>query len=209
MLKVYIENQVLEFENNKNEIDRILTKISDMMDKSSKTLSHIIIDGLEVYEDYYECLLENIRIIEKVEVILTTFKELVDSILISTMDYITKTPDKIEALANNFYKNPNIEDWNDLNDLLSGISWIMNTFISTDQDIRLKNIVSSYESWNLYAKEVFSLQEILPDLEGALSSGDNVTIADILYYEIIPIFNKMAEKLSELLGVEGALNDLN
>ncbi len=209
MLKIYIENQILEYENNKDEINKILNEIDSVITKSSKTLSHMVIDGYEIYETFYDYFLDNIRAIEKVDVIALTYKELVDDILISTLNYLERTPDIIENLADKFYKNPYGDDWNDLNNLLGGISWIMNTFSSIDQDGRLKDIVSSYEDWNLYAKELFSLQEILSDFEGALSSGDNVTIADILSYEITSIFKDMAGRLSSLVSMEANLYDLN
>ena len=35
----------------------------------------------------------------------------------------------------------------------------MNTFNSIDQDIRLKDIISNYENWNLYRCEVLSLKD--------------------------------------------------
>lgn len=208
-MKIYIEDQILEYENSKAEIDKLLNEIDTMVTKSSKTLSHMVIDGYEIYENFYDYFLDNIRVIENVEVVALTFKELVDDILISTLNYLERTPDIIEKLADKFYKTPDIEAWNDLNDLLGGISWIINTSSSIDQDVKLKDIVSSYEDWNLYAKELFSLQEILPDFEGALSSGDNVTIADILSYEITSIFKEMAERLSRLVSMEENLYDLN
>jgi hypothetical protein len=203
-VKIYIENQVLEYKNDKNEMDNILNEIDNIVSKSSKILSHMVIDDFEVYEGYYDYFLDNIRVIEKVEVISLTYKELVDDILISTMDYIGRIPFKIEELSNSFYKNPDRQAWNNLNDLLGGISWIMNSFTSIDQDSRLKDVISSYENWNLYAKEVFALKDILPDLEGSLSSGDNITIADILSYEILPIFNEMEVKLLDLVKMEGS-----
>lgn len=208
-MKIYVENQILEYENKKDEIDNILSEIDKIITKSSKTLSHMTIDDFEVYESYYDYFLDNIRVIEKVEVVSLTYKELVDNILISTMDYIGRISTKVEELANSFYKSPDREVWDSLNDLLGGISWIMNTFISIDQDTRLKDIVSSYENWNIYAKEVFSLKDILEDFEGSLSSGDNVSIADILSYEILPIFNEMKVKILELVKMEGSPNDFS
>ncbi|OZV13441.1 hypothetical protein CIW83_04395 [Tissierella sp. P1] len=208
-MKIYIEDQTLEVENSKDVIDKILNEIDTIIVNSSKILSHMIIDGLEVYENYYDYFLDNIRVIEKVEIVALTYKELVDDILASTLSYLERTPDIIESLADKFYKNSDTDAWNDLNDLLGGISWIVNTSSSIDQDERLKDIVSRYEDWNLYVKELFSLQKILPDFENALSSGDNVTIADILSYEIIAIFKEMAGRLSSLVSVEANLYDLN
>lgn len=208
-MKIYIENQILEYENNKEDIDNILSEIDTIIAKSSKTLSHMIIDDFELYEGYYDYFLDNIRVIEKIEVISMTYKELVDDILISKLEYLENTPTKIEELANSFYKVPGRESWEDLNDLLGGISWIINAFSSIDQDSRLKELVLSYEDWNLYAKEVFSLQEILAEFEGALSNNDSVAIGDILSYEILPKFEEMVEKLNVLVIREDALDDLN
>lgn len=209
MLKIYIENQILEYENNKDEIDNILNEIDTIIAKSSKVLSHIVVDEYEVFEDYYGYFLDNIRVIDKVEVISSTYKELVDDILNSALEYLERTPELIDNLANSFYKNPNQESWKDLEDLLGGISWVINTFSFIDQDERLKDVVLSYKDWNLYAKEVFSLKSILGDFEDSLSNGDNVSIADILSYEIATIFKEMATKLLNLVNKNDSSSNLN
>lgn len=208
-MKIYIEDEILEFANKKDEIDNILSKIDESVDNLSKILSHMVVDSLEIYEDYYDYFLDNIRVIEKVEIITLTYKELVDEILVSTLDYVNRTPEKIELLSNSFYKTPNTQAWNNLNDLLGGISWIINTFNSIDQDKRLKDVVSSYEEWNLYAKEIFSIQEILMDFEESIVNKDNITIGDILSYEIVPIFNNINERLLKLLNKEASSYVIN
>ncbi|WP_313233170.1 hypothetical protein [Tissierella praeacuta] len=208
-MKIYIENQILKFEKSIKEIDSIFEEIDNIVNKSSKILSHMVIDSIEVYQDYYDYFLDNIRVIEEVKVITLTYKELVDDILNSTLDYLERTPTIIENLADNFYKNPDNQDWQELNNLLDGISWIMTTFSSIDQDKRLKDIIINYEDWNRYAKEIFSLKELLVEFEEALSSNDNVSIADILSYEIVPIFITMKERLVELIDIEIIKEKLN
>ncbi|MDU5079766.1 hypothetical protein [uncultured Tissierella sp.] len=208
-MKIYIENQILKFEKSIKEIDSIFEEIDNIVNKSSKILSHMVIDSIEVYQDYYDYFLDNIRVIEEVKVITLTYKELVDDILNSTLDYLERTPTIIENLADNFYKNPDNQDWQELDNLLDGISWIMTTFSSIDQDKRLKDIIINYEDWNRYAKEIFSLKELLVEFEEALSSNDNVSIADILSYEIVPIFITMKERLVELIDIEIIKEKLN
>lgn len=208
-MKIYIENQILEFDNDKDEIDIILNEIEKHVLKTSKFLNSLLIDDYEIFNDYYDYFLDNIRAIEKVEVILLTYKELVNGTLSSTLDYLKRTPEPIENLANNFYKNPDSEAWNGLNDLLEGITWLISAFSSIDNDRSLVDVVSNYESWNLYSTEVVSLSEIMPDFEVALSNQDNVTIADILSYEIKPKFKTMADKLSKMVNTEDSINDLN
>lgn len=206
-MKIYIEDEMLEFDNNKDEIDNILTTIDGIIEKSHKILNLMKIDDVEIYNDYHNYLLDNIRYIEKIEVSILTYKQLIDNILISTLDYLQKVPILIEELSDEFYKTPDGKSWNNLKDFLNALAWIMDTFSSIDNDKRLKDIVENYEEWNLYAKEIFFLKAILPDLEEALLNEDNISIGDILSYEIVPIFNKMKQRLLELLNVEGALND--
>ncbi|CAK7050169.1 hypothetical protein [Tissierella sp.] len=208
-MKIFIENQILEYENDKNQIDNILVEIDNIIEKSSKTLSHMVIDDNEIMGDYYDYFLNNINNINKIEVILLTYKELIEGILLSTLNYLERTPQIIEGLANAFYKNPTKESWNDLNDLFEALSWIIDTFASIDQDHRLKDTILSYENWNLYAKEVLSLKEILANLEEALANNDYVSTADILSYEIASVFKEMGDKLSILINREVNLYDLN
>lgn len=208
-MKVHILDKTLEYENNIDTIDTIFDEINNIVKNSSKILSYLIVDSIEVYEDFYDYFLDNIKAIEEVKVIALTYEELVNDILISAIKYIRKAQENIEELSNSFYKSPDKESWEDLSDLLGGVSWIINTFASIDKDPRLKETVLSYEAWNLYAQEVFSLQDLLGDFEESLVNNDNVTIADILLYEILPIFEEMEQKLFKLVKTEENLNDLN
>lgn len=105
-MKIFIEDQILEYENNREKIDNILREIDNVIEKTAKTLSHMIIDGNEVISDFNDYFLDNINNINKVEVVALTYKELVDDILNSTLDYLERTPELIEGLANTFYKEP-------------------------------------------------------------------------------------------------------
>lgn len=201
-MRIYLEDQVLEFNNNVQEIVEMLNEIDTVTNKSSKILSHMLIDGYAVYGDYYNYLLDNIKVVEEVIVKLLTYEELINDILISTLDYINNSIKAIEELSNQFYRNPEIESWNNLNDFLEGISWIFNSFMNIDNNPRLNDLVSSYEGWNLYAKEVFELKEILIDFEEALSNTDNIGVADVIFYEIIPTFNRIEDILSRLVNIE-------
>jgi hypothetical protein len=80
---------------------------------------------------------------------------------------------------------------------------MINTFDAIDNDRNLRDIVPSYEDWNIYAKEIISLKHLLPEMEEALGSNDYVSIADILSYEIVPLFKSIKEKLTVLLEQEG------
>lgn len=206
---IHILDKTLEYENNEGILDIMFNEINNIVSSKNLIFSHLIIDGLEVYDDYYDYFLDNIRSIEEVTVVTKTLTKMSEEILLSTIDYIERAIPEIEILSNEFYKTPSKESWHKLMDLIEGIKWIMDTFVAIDSNNQLKTIVSSYEEWNIYAKYIYELQHLMLEFEEILENSDFVSTADILSYEIIPLFNNMKEKLLKLISEEVEINDIN
>lgn len=198
MMKIYVLDKTLEYENNMKAYDELVSYVDEIVNKSNLAFSHLIIDGVEIYGDFYKYFLENIKNIEEVIVVTITIKEMSKEILLSTVDYVERAIPEIDRLSDEFYKTPHRDSWTKLTDLIDGIKWIMDTFMIIDTNKQLKDIVNNYEEWNLYAKDIFSLKELLVDFEEILENNDYVSIADILSYELIPLFRGMKEKLEKV-----------
>ncbi|MFW5648437.1 MAG: hypothetical protein ACOCG5_05065, partial [Candidatus Alkaliphilus sp. MAG34] len=143
-MKLYVLDQVIEYGNKEDNIDSMLGKINQTISNSGLILSHLIVDGYELYGDFYGYFLDNIRYIEKVEVITKTIKETSQEIILSTMDYIERACPQIEILSDEFYKTPREDSWSNLINLIEGFNWIIDGFASIDSTPQLKNIVKSY-----------------------------------------------------------------
>jgi len=206
-MKIHILDKTLEYENNMKAYDKLSSYIDDLVNKSNLIFSHLIIDGVEIYEDYYDYFFDNIKNIEEVTVITKTVKEMYREIILSTVDYIERAVSQIEILSNEFYKTPSRDSWTKLADLIDGIKWIMDTFMIIDNNKQLKDLVNSYEEWNLYAKDIYSLKELLGEFEEVLENSDYVSIADILSYELIPLFKEMKDKLEKVALEEVEVNN--
>ena len=202
-MKLKIENQIFEFDNTEAGITTLFAKIEEVVESSSKVLSHMRIDYMEIYDDYYSYFKDNIHVIREVEVVTLAYKELVEDILSSTVEYLNKAIPLTEELSSKFYREPLSGDWKGLKDLLEGISWIISTFSSIDGDDRLGLVVESYESWNDYATSIYDLQDIIEEFMDVMENQDNVAIADLLRYEITPKFEMMSENLSPFVPVSG------
>ncbi len=199
---IHILDKSLEYENKQEVLDTIFKEIDNIVNSANMIFSHLIIDGQEVYNDFYDYFLDNMKNIQEVKVVTRTAKEAFEEILLSTIDYLNRAIPEIEVLSNEFYKTPSRESWGKLGDLLEGIKWIMDTFMIIDADFGLKNIVNSYEDWNIYAEDIYKLNELLIEFEEILENSDFVSTADILSYEIIPLFNDMKKKLEKLISEE-------
>ncbi|GFN35858.1 hypothetical protein [Tepidimicrobium xylanilyticum] len=206
---IHILDKTLEYENRQDVLDAMFKEISKIVNSTDLVFSHLIIDGLEVYDDFYDYFLDNIKNIEVVKVVTKTVKETYEEILLSTIDYLERAIPEIGILSNEFYKIPSRESWEKLGDLLEGIKWIMDTFIVIDSNSVLKDVVNSYEDWNMYAKDIYGLNELLKELEEILENSDFVSTADILSYEIIPLFENMKKKLEKLIAEEVEIDDFN
>lgn len=199
-MKIYILDKILEYNNEKCSIENMFQEINNILDNTNYLFSHLLVDNLEIYEDYYDYFIDNISNIKEVKVIASTLKELAQNIIISTIDYLNRSIPEIKMLSNEFYKTPSEHSWTKFSDLLEGIAWIMDSFNTIDANIRIKELVSSYEEWNSYAKDIYSLHELLRDLEEVIANQDTVSVADILTYEINPLFIDIKEKLETLVS---------
>lgn len=201
-MKIKILDRVLEYENKEEVYNALVEEINSTLKNSNLIFSHLIIDGKEVYEDFSNYFFDNVENIKEITVVAKTVKEMSNDIMLSTIDYLDRAIPEIDKLSNEFYKTPSQESWNKLIDLIDGIRWIIDAFATIDSNVDLKNIVKSYEEWNLYAKDVYSLKELLLEFEEILENSDYVSTADILSYEVVPLFKDMKEKLEKLVLVE-------
>jgi hypothetical protein len=208
-MKIYVLNQVMEYDNNKDVIKEIFEKGKKIIFDSNYTFSHLNVDGIDVYDDFYDYISDNIKNIKEIKFVAKMFNEIIQDVIVSTYDYIENSLPEIRILSNEFYTTPNQEAWGKLVDLFEGITWIMDTFEVIDKNDNIKDIVKSYETWNLYAKDIYSLKELMVEFEEILSSEDLVSIGDILSYEIIPLFESMKEKLNVLVDRRVEVHDLN
>lgn len=199
-MKIHILDKVLEYNNDKSVIDGMLQKIDSILEKSEFFFSHLVVDNVDVYEDYRGYFLDNISYISEVKVVAKTLKELTENIMLTTIDYLNRAIPEIAKLSDEFYKTPTQDSYSMFSDFLEGVTWIIDTTNAIDTNTRIKDIVFNYEEWNLYVKDVYSLQEQLVQLEEAIRNEDTVSMADILSYEITPLFKSMKKRLENLVS---------
>lgn len=197
-MKFVVDGNIYFLEKDEEIIEKIADILTDEMEKTNKVIKSFEIDGLELYQDYFEYILDNLNYIENIKVKLITYKELVGETLIGTIDYLQGAAEEIVPLSEAFYAEPTKKSWDDFSDLLEGINWIISVFNLIDNDKSLIETLPSYEIWNLYAKDILTLNELIPQMNDALNSKDNTLLADLMMYEILPLYEDMREQLLSL-----------
>lgn len=203
-MKIILKNKSFEVENRIAEIEPILALIQKMLDEEALTLSHLVIDGVAVYQDYHAYLSENIENVVEVVVETQSLKPLIDETLGSTFDYLSNAVALLKPLSEAFYQAPTQEAWSGLTDLFGGIEWLSDVMERIDGIDHLNEMILNYHIWNEYVQIIKSLKLILPEMEQAMVNQDHVLIGDLILYEILPVFETAVEKLRFLVPSGGA-----
>jgi hypothetical protein len=197
-MKLTINDEIFNYENNDHSIELILEKIQESIKKNNLELSHFIIDKKIIESGFEEYLRGNITGIEEVIVVTKDLHTLVNETIASTYDYLENAIERLATLYEAFYQQPKDDSWSSLADLFEGIQWILNVSNRIDSYKELEQMVANYKTWNEFISGVRSIRKILPVMEKAMVNGDNVLIGDLLQYEVLPLFILMKEKLAFL-----------
>jgi len=202
-MKLLINNQLIEFENKESSIDLIFKNIDGVSSENDKALSHLVVDGIEVYNDYEDYISEHMTSIEVIEAVIKPVKELVMDLFLTAEDYLKRALPELEKLTGEFYQGPSNISWEKFNDLLGGIEWIHNLIVAIDN--------GSYQplNWDQYLIIMTSVEEELKNLEDAVSNNDNILLADILQYEIFPQLEELKQVIGITIDQEGKRDHVN
>lgn len=200
-MRLIISEQQYFFENNKITIKEVLNEINKILIEKDLLLSHVTVDGVDVFVEIEEYLQQNKQNIKTIEVKTTTIQGLLQDALLSMQEYINRTNRMLPDLAQNFYNEPSDKTWHLLGQLLEGIQWMKQTEQFIHQHQLLKGWIEFYK--------LISFDDILNNLEEAVEQQDWLTIGDIISYEIIPKFEAIAKELRQIIDSEVVRNDLN
>lgn len=200
-MKLSFIDETIEFKQTPS-VDRVIEVINELL-QENYFFSHFIVDGKEVKEEPETFLSLNLSEIDLLEIVALTTKEFINELLLSTEKYTERALPQIESLSDAFYSNPSASDWTELANLFEGIQWI----VSMEQTIDHSSVRPF--NWNEVQEHTLTIQGELENLEEALRQTDNVLIADILQYEILPAFKAVAKEVQKTIDTEGIRHDFN
>jgi hypothetical protein len=205
LLKVYMQNQELEINNEQSDVDSLFNQINATLEKSGLYLSHMSIDGIEVYDDYYEYILDKLDEVKIIHIEMITLRTWIDNMMVSMKDYVDRIVPETSILSDQFYQNRTTA-WEDFVKLMEGLQWITSTLNVIDS---LSKEQSYYANWNDFLQLFTSIQQELKDLEDAVHNKDTVLIGDILEYEVKPLLENLQKSINNTIGNGVKRHDLN
>ena len=202
-MNLKILDRVLAFKNESPSVEVIMETINQTLQTHNCLLSHLVADGQEVKDDYNDYLNDNIKNISLVEVVVFTKKQWLDEMLISAISYLNRSVSAIQVLTDDFYRGPSSETWVEFNNLLEALQWLAQLVNE------MENNVTIYQSWDHTLSLAFSFREVIQGLSESVINSDPVSIADVLNYEILPLFETLTKTIQNTIDTEVIRNDLN
>lgn len=205
---ITIQDKIIKMDNDSAKINEYFETINEILSGKNLKLGYLIVDDQAVYDDFYGYFTTHIGEIKKVEVLVESLRPLVEDTITTIEEYLKKAIPQVNTMAEEFYQQPGEKTWIKLMDLFEGIQWIIETVVRIDEIKGLDKLVSNYGIWNEYVQAVSELGGVISELEAAMVSKDYVLIGDLLFYELIPVFEKILKTL-QFLVVQGASGNVS
>ncbi|MBO8164287.1 MAG: hypothetical protein H0Z34_11300 [Brevibacillus sp.] len=196
-MHVTIKDQEYFFDNNLQAVQQIVEQINTTILNTGLLLSHVVVDGVEVFGDPEQYIRDNLGKIERIHVQLVTPTQFLLDVLHTGQEYLAGAIPQLSPLIDEFYAIPTSDSWHKLSQLAEGIQW----FQQTESFIRE---TKSLPEWTNSLRDAVQFKPILSQLEEAVTQADATMIGDIIQYEILPRFENLSQLLREILtdGVE-------
>jgi len=200
-VELLFKNETVQF-NEQSSVGEIIEKINELL-TNRYYYSHIIVDGVEIYKEPETFLLDSLESISTIEVVVKTAREFVDESLLIAADYLKGALPEIQVLADGFYQNPKARDWEMFSAMLEGMQWLNQTIDLIDKSTEIP------VNWDACIRLAVQLQMELKNLEQAVENTDSVLIADIIQYELLPVYGALLVEFNTTIDTEVERNDLN
>jgi hypothetical protein len=199
-VELIFEKKTIKF-NGQPSYDEIIKTINELLGEHYY-LSHLIINGEKIYENIERYIADRLEKIVQIELVAKMQKEFIGDILLNSLDYINRARPEMIKLAESFYNNISENHWNDFESMLEGLQWLnrMLVFIKKTEE----QLYTRYDFENVY----LAIETEVKNLKDAVTNQDNVLIADIIQYELIPIYFTLAQEIEKIIDKEGYSNDI-
>lgn len=189
-MKVTVLDETKNINNTNSVYEQVQTFINNTIDNKDVFFSHMVIDGVEIYHDFEFYVEDHLSEIEHIHVEVRTAEEFIQDIISSIQQYVESALPELKQLSDEFYQTSQSSSWGKLHDLFEALQWIHESIMSIDRE------KARPSDWDEKLVISSSFEPIFPNLLEALEAKDNILIADIITYEIIPLFQRLGQMKS-------------
>ncbi|WLV25344.1 hypothetical protein QR721_03710 [Aciduricibacillus chroicocephali] len=191
---------LLVYKNTKRELSRddtvflkVFQQVNELIAERDVVLSHLIVDGVDVYENHEAFINERLSEIMRIEIVTKSAASMIYETMDSIHEYLDRAIPALNELVDNSFESFDSETWDGINLLAEGMQWVLQ-FASFVNEQKRKP-----DNWNAVEKAIFQCELSFKQLMEGVVSEDTVLISDILLYEIAPAYEELKNSLKKSL----------
>ena len=190
----------LDINNDESAIATILKMVDDIIQEEATVFSHLVVDGIEIYDNHEAYLEREISNILEVRVVSSSKKEMIWNTMLSINDYLDRAVPALQDLIEKSYGGFTNETWEGINQLAEGMQWIL----------QFRTFTNGYNekpaNWHEVEESIISCENHFKQLITGIETQDTILISDILLYEIVPAYEELNKNLAKSLENKEFLN---
>lgn len=162
---------------NENSTRMIQKEVETIIHSGEYILSHFTIDDIDVFQDEYLYIQENLENIERLVVQLRTRKEFYQEVVNSLHNYLERAIPEMNATVGTFYQGKSEESWGIVLNFIDAFQWIAQSleFINRESGQKFPSI--------------HEFQSAISNMMAAINDSDLSLTGDIISFEIIPFLS--------------------
>ncbi|WP_010648156.1 hypothetical protein [Oceanobacillus massiliensis] len=202
-MQIIYDNDQLNIDNNIGVINEIFNKVNMAIENKNIVFSHLVIDGVDVYENHVAYIEERMDSITKIEIITRNMKEMIWETMDSIHVYLKRAIPALNELVDESYENFSRNSWDGIDQLAEGMQWILQFMTFT------KTAHQQPPNWQEIKKSLLQCETSFAQLLEAVEAKDTILITDILSYEVTPAYESLANHLAIALDDKEFLKNVN
>lgn len=194
-MRIMLLDQEVYNGKDRSSLKEVFEKVYKMLEENGQIFSHITVDGVDIYDEPVDYLIERGEEVECIEIQTVTAEKFRVDILFSVQEYVDRAVLELENLSGEFYEGATDESWIKLGQLLEGIQWLEKAanFLSTSHS----NVnCQSFISQSMYFGNEMKM------LNDAVTQQDLILIGDVLKHELYPRFRSIQQEITLILKNE-------
>lgn len=200
-MRLQILDQIIEYENKPEMLEDIFSAINKTLENPEYVFLNLTIDGVKVYEEHYEYIMERLKEIQNIKVELYVVRDEASRIMLSASQYLDRAIPEISPLVDAFYQGAeDNESIDKLSQLFEGIQWIFDTVSGLESGKSKFQSITDNSDWNKCIIDMGMLKDAYENIREAVGNMDKILIADILNYEITDILTSINADMKNVLN---------
>jgi hypothetical protein len=171
-------------------VRQFMEQINKALNENGLVFSHFLVSGMPYYGDIYSLVDEYWNKELPVEIVGITEEEWLSEAKREILGYVRRAAGILQELAQTLYSGESSPAvWRQMSDLSEGMEYLLKIFSKT-------RILSNPDPI------ISGIQSVSGQLVQALEARDLVLLADLITYEILPLFQQIKERLTAEEGTD-------